>query len=57
MDGISGTLIVVHIRGVVTISMGHNTSKDTIFKILGKKLFVDMLFQHCSFLTLSTKEF
>lgn len=35
LDMISETLIVVHFRGEVTISMGQNNNKDSIFKIWG----------------------
>lgn len=35
LDRISKTLIVVHFRGVVTIHMGQNKNKVSIFKIWG----------------------
>lgn len=34
LDEISGTLIVVHVRGEVTISVGHIKIMDNIFKNL-----------------------
>lgn len=35
LDRISKTLKVVHFRGVVTISIGHNKNKNRIFNIWG----------------------